>query len=251
MPLSANTLIHFTGAKEALQKILEENFRIYNCRESVVLGGKRFGFYVPMVSFCDIPLSEVKDHIGKYGSYGIGMTKEWGMRRGLNPVLYVTQNSMLSESYRKAWRHFTKMDDEDGPDMDDLTDEQRALSDVVRYIKNYEGDLTRQGRTTPNYRFSDEREWRYVPAFTEDCEMMVGKGWYEEPDNKKAADAKLENLRLEFEPNDIKYIIINNDSEIGEFIDHLRRVKGKNYSLHDIERLATRILTTDQIMSDM
>lgn len=251
MPLSANTLIHFTRTKEALKKILEENFRVYNCQESVVMGGKPSGFYVPMVSFCDIPLSQVKDHIGKYGSYGIGMTKEWGVRRRLNPVLYVTQTSMLSESYRKAWRHFTNLDVDDGTDLDDWTDEQRSLSDVIRYIKNYEGNLTRKGETIPNYRFSDEREWRYVPAFTEDCEMLMGKEWYEEADNKKASDEKLEKFRLEFEPNDIKYIIINNDSEIGEFIDHLRRVKGKSYSLHDIERLTTRILTTDQIMSDM
>lgn len=78
VPLSANTLIHFTRSKENLKKILEENFRIYNCRESVILGGKPSEFYVPMVSFCDLPLSEVKDHISKYGNYGIGMTKAWG-----------------------------------------------------------------------------------------------------------------------------------------------------------------------------
>lgn len=251
MPLSANTLIHFTTTKDNLRKILEENFRVYNCRETVFLGGKCSEFYVPMVSFCDIPLSEVKDHIAKYGSYGIGMTKEWGTRRGLNPVLYVAKTSMLSESYRKAWRHFTKADQEDAGDIDDWSYEQRALADVLRYIKNYESDLTRKGTTTPNYRFSDEREWRYVPAFTEQCEMLMGTSYYEDPDNKRDADEKLEPFRLEFEPNDIKYIIISNDSEIGEFIEHLRRAKGKTYSLHDIERLTTRILTVEQIMSDM
>lgn len=250
MPLSSNTLIHFTGTKDSLRKILEENFRIYNCKESVVLGGTLSEFYVPMVSFCDIPLSEVKEHISKYGSYGIGMTKEWGKRRGLNPVLYVAQTSTLSASYRTAWRHFTKMDDDD-TDIDQWSDEQRAIADVLRYIKNYEGDLKRKGTTVLDYRFSDEREWRYVPAYNESCEMILGAPYYEVPENRKDADAKLEHLRLEFEPNDIKYIIIDNDAEIGEFIDHLRRAKGKTYSLHDIERLTTRILTSEQIRSDM
>lgn len=250
MPLSANTLIHFTNSKDSLKRILEENFRVFNCRETVILGGQLSTWYLPMVSFCDIPLSEVKDHISKYGNYGIGMTKEWGMRKGLNPVLYVAQQSMLSSSYRTAWNFFTQQDEEDG-DIDDWSPEQRALTDVLRYIKNYEASLTRKGVTIPNYRFSDEREWRYVPPYTEDCELILHEDYYLYGDNKIDADKKLDNFRLTFDPNDIKYIIIDNDSEIAEFIDHLRRAKGSNYSLHDIERLTTRILTTDQIMSDM
>jgi len=247
MSLSANTLIHFTDNKEKLKSILQENFRIFMCKENIFLGGMPGNIYAPMVSFCDIPLSEIKEHISKYGSYGLGMTKEWGMRKGLNPVLYVAQNSTLSESYRQALVHFIKTDD----GVNYWSNEQKALADIVRYLKNYEADLTRCGKTTINYRFSDEREWRYVPPYTEKCEMVLTAEDYEVPENKSAADASLIDFRLEFEPNDIKYIIINDDSEIGEFVDHLRRVKGKNYTLHDIERLTTRILTTEQIKSDM
>jgi hypothetical protein len=249
MSLSSNTLIHFTNHKEKLKQILEENFRVFNCRETVILGGQNSTWHLPMVSFCDIPLSEVKNHISKYGEYGLGMTKEWGMRKGLNPVLYVAQQSFLSESYRTAWDHFN-MEPED-EDIDDWNAPQRALADVLRYIKNYEADLTRNGVTTKNYRFSDEREWRFVPPYTEDCEMLLHTDYYNSGDNKNAADQKLESLRLVFEPADIKYIIIRDDSEIAEFIDHLRRAKGKNFSLHDVERLTTRILTTEQIMGDI
>lgn len=245
MSLSANTLIHFTNSKENLKKILLENFRIFNCKESVTLGGRMAAYHVPMVSFCDIPLSKIKAHISKYGGYGIGMTKEWGVRKGMNPVLYVTQDSMLSESYRKAIVHFGQNDGQAS------TDEQKALIDVSRYLKNYEADLVRGGKTIPNYRFSDEREWRYVPPYTENCNMLLTSKQYEVPGIGSAADAMLVDLRLEFEPNDIKYIIINDDSEISEFIEHLRREMGRNYTLQDIERLTTRILTTDQIESDM
>jgi len=252
MPLSANTLIHFTAQKETLKQILGDNFQIFNCKETVVLGGVASSWYLPMVSFCDIPLSEVKNHISKYGSYGIGLTKEWGLRQGLNPVLYVAQESMLSTSYHKAWRHFNiDSDSSNDKDIDDWSPEQRALGDVLRYMKNYEADLTRKGKTIKNYRFSDEREWRYAPPNTESCEMLLSEEYYDFEDNKVEADKKLKNLRLKFEPNDIKYIIINNDSEIAEFIDHLRRAKGKNYSLHDLERLNTRILTAEQIKSDI
>jgi hypothetical protein len=246
MALSANTLIHFTGDKENLKKILEENFRVFNCKESVVLAGKKINFRVPMVSFCDIPLSEVKEHISKYGNYGIGMTKEWGLHKGLNPVLYIAQNSALSASYRLAYKHYAL---DTNKDIDDWTDEQKSIGDVLRYMKNYEAPLERKGIKIDSYRFSDEREWRFVPLFSEDFKMFVGEDYYQK--NADEVNKPLRPIRLEFEPNDIKYIIINDDSEIGEFVDHLRRVKGKNYSLHDIERLTTRIFTTDQIKTDI
>ena len=248
MALSANTLIHFTSDKASLKGILEDNFQVFNCREEIVLGGHRSALYLPMVSFCDIPLSEVKDHITKYGSYGIGMTKEWGMGQGLNPVLYIAPNSKLSESYRFAFNSFTGVG---GGGTYSWSEEQRALADVVRYIKNYEGDLTRKGNTIKNYRFSDEREWRYVPPHRTDCEMVMDASWYSDATNQAAADAKLKPLRLKFTPNDIRYIIIKDDSEIADFVAHLRVAKGTIYSYHDVERLTTRILTAEQIHGDM
>lgn len=244
MPLSPNTLIHFTDTKDKLKSILAENFRVFNCKEVITLNIKTATYYAPMVSFCEIPLSQIKEHITKYGNYGIGLTREWGTRNKLNPVLYASQGSMLSKSFQQAYNHFSG---QGAP----LTNEQKALSDVLRYIKNYEADLTRKGKTIPNYRFADEREWRYVPHYSEACDMMIAEGYYLKPEVKAASEAKLDKLRLEFEPNDIKYIIINNDTEINEFIDHLKHAKGKKYTFHDVERLTTRILTAQQIMDDM
>jgi hypothetical protein len=244
MPLSSNTLIHFTNKKESLFHILEDSFKIFHCRENVVLGGKAEKIYVPMVSFCDIPMSEIKEHIGKYGSYGIGLTKEWAIRKGLNPVLYVSQTSTLSNSYRTAMKHFV-FDRETV----DASAEEMALLDVLRYMKNYEGTLIRKGATTTeNYRFSDEREWRFVPDFLGDQQMLVLQNEFD--DNSEQYVNEFNDTRLQFEPSDIKYIVINDDSEIGEFVDHLRRTNGKKYSLHEIERLTTRILTTEQINGD-
>jgi hypothetical protein len=251
MAISSSSLIHFTGTKEALLGILEENFRVYNCKESICFGTKPNEYRIPMVSFCDIPLSQVKEHIhkyGKYGKYGIGLTKDWGKRKRLNPVLYFAKSSFIANSYMRALQHFAVPEDT-SPDL--MSSEQKALLDVVRYIKNYEGTLKRKGKVDKNYRFSDEREWRYVPPVEEPCEMIVSESWYASPENKDAMDQKLDPIRLTFDPNDIKYVIIDNDNEINELVDHLKRVKGKNYTLYDIERLTTRILTSEQIMSDM
>lgn len=246
MPLSASTLIHFTAEKEALKGILLDNFRVFNCREAISFTGGLFCFVVPMVSFCDIPLSEIKTHISKYGSYGLGLSKEWGVRNQLNPVLYLSKDSHLANSYKRAFLTFA-----DRKGSKEWTEEQKSFVDLMRYMKNYEGDLNRSGTTTPSYRFSDEREWRYVPPYDSDCEMISLASKYDQAKVKEAIDARLASHRLHFEPNDIKYIIIKDDTEILEFVDHLRRSKGRKYTFEDIERLKTRILTTEQILNDI
>jgi len=67
--------------------------------------------------------------------------------------------------------------------------------------------------------------------------------------NKETSNEFLAELRLNFEPGDIKYIIIKHDHEISEFIDILRKTKGK-YAYDDVERLMTRIITVEQIETD-
>lgn len=199
---------------------------------------------VPMVSFCDIPLSELKEHITKYGNCGIGFTKDWAKKHRLNPVLYLEGQSDLSCSFERIITDYllnVKIGKE--------TDAVVLLVDVLRYIKNYQENLIRRDKSvTENYRFSDEREWRYVPPRCDEYGMLLGPADYET--DKTKHDQSLEHLSLSFEPNDIKYTIIQNDNEISEFISFLRNVKGGKYSLFDIERLTTRILTTEQIKSD-
>lgn len=244
MPLSSNTIIHLTREKASLQGILENNFRIHYCKETVALDHETYVMRVPMVSFCDIPLSEIKDHIEKYGCYGIGLTKAWAVRNGLNPVLYIEPKSMLARSYNSAFSAFVVDVDNDA-----FTQAQQSFTDVLRYIKNYQGPLSRKGTLIDEYRFSDEREWRFVPSPEEKCEMLVTDENYLK--DEAAVQASVESLRLYFEPNDIKYIIIQSDSEISEFVHLLRYAKGKKYAYDDVERLTTRILTTEQIKGDI
>ena len=244
MPMSSNCIIHFTQTKESLLGILSENFKLHYCTETFALKEHEVEAKVPMVSFCDIPLSQVKDHIGKYGHYGIGLTKEWAVASGLNPVLYIEEKSHVSESLGIAFDKFIASSKRYRK-----TDPHKALEDIIRYVKNYQGNLRRKGVDLGTYRFSDEREWRYVPHFSENCEMICGIEAYET--RKAEIEAGIDDLRLTFEPNDIKYVIIRDDSEITEFVDHLRRAKGKKYTYQDVERLTTRLLTSDQILGDI
>lgn len=252
MPLSSNTLIHFTSSAENLKGILTSNFKLSYCKECAVIGGKKNTIHVPMVSFCDIPLSQIKDHISKYGEYGIGMTRNWARKNGLNPVLYMEKDSQLSKSYRTALKYFSSNAAKEGSAKlaADHKDAVIALADILGYVKNYENDLERKSGVVPDYRFSDEREWRYVPASSAKRLWLLPGKQFEEPGRKVQARMLADQHLLEFEPNDIKYIIIRDDSEIRDFVNHLRNAKRK-YAYEDVERLTTRILTSQQIKDDI
>lgn len=243
MGLSSNSIIHFTNTKDALKGILTDNFKLTYCNENVILGKKPISFSVPMVSFCDIPLSEVKVHISKYGTYGIGLTKEWAERQKLNPVLYVEKDSLLSRSYLTVYKEYLV---DSGKSIENLDLKEKSIVDILRYIKNYQNDLVRGDQVFNNYRFSDEREWRYVLDFEEKAQLIYASKNF----NKTAANKTLNNYRLEFEPNDIKYVIIQSENEITEFLELLRTTKGKTYTYQDVERLMTRLITTEQIVED-
>ncbi|WP_343633620.1 abortive infection system antitoxin AbiGi family protein [Fluviicola sp.] len=249
MALSSNSIIHFTSTVDALKGILQDNFKIKYCAETIFFElEKEIKYAAPMVSFCDIPLSQIKDHIGKYGAYGIGLTKEWAQRQRLNPVMYVQAGSFLAKSIQESYRNIAKVKN---VEWDKISSDQRNWLNILRYVKNYEADLSRGGEVVKNYRFSDEREWRYTPSYEECNPMAINPVAYQTEEQKKRINKKLSNLRLEFEPNDIKYIIIERESEISEFVDILKKSKGNKYSYNDVERLMTRIITSEQIKTDL
>ena len=75
---------------------------------------------------------------------------------------------------------------------------------------------------------------------------------YRQPEILADANKKLERdeTRLSFNADDIKYIIIEKESEINEMIKALRVIKGIRYNSDTIDRLASRIITVKQIEGD-
>jgi len=247
MSLSSNTIIHFTTTSDSLKGILQDNFKVKYCSENVTLD-KELNYAAPMVSFCDIPLSEIKDHIGKYGAYGIGLTKQWAQKNKLNPVLYIQSGSLLSKSINES---YLEIAGDKNVEWNKLTEGQKNWLNILRHVKNYEADLSRGGEVVKNYRFSDEREWRYTPEYKDCMQMAINTIAYKTEEQKSQINKGIENLRLHFEPNDIKYIIIEREGEISEFVEILKKSKGNKYSYNDVERLMTRIITTEQIKTDL
>jgi hypothetical protein len=243
MALTPSTLFHFTS-KVGLKGILKENFKLKYCREKVLMEDE-FSIGVPMVSFCDIKISELKEHIGKYGNYGIGLSKIWAIKQGLNPVIYLNKESHYTKSLIKNIFDFIKDDKID-------YDKSYTMIDTLRYIKSYEGLLVRVEDEIENYRFADEREWRYVPQLSsiKKCDDYLLE--YEINDETISAKKNriLGKVKLHFDVNDILYLIVKEEKEIEEIIKYIRSVKSIKYSLQEVERLMTRIISCERIFND-
>jgi len=253
MSLYPDILFHFTE-KRWLYEILRTTFKVSYAREKIIGLENNREFAVPMVSFCDLKLSELKEFTEKYGKFGIGLTKEWANKNGLSPVMYINRNCELMDNLitglNGVYSHLNKVNDLD--QFQKLNNSYKNIMNTYRYIKNYEGELIRKGKLVdPNYRFADEREWRFVPSLeNEGIAPFVSISNIKTDEQKQMYNDKVSSLRLSFEPNDIKYLIVENDNDISDLIWHLENVKGR-FDLETRNRLTSRILTIEQINRDI
>jgi hypothetical protein len=249
--LSPDSLFHFTPSLNNLLGILDSTFYPRYCYEEFeLIDNDRQPFIedaVPMVCFCDIPLSQLMNHIKIYGKYGLGLTKAWGIKKGLNPVIYFNKNSHMANRFSVVTNDLIWKTDLIA----------QAFYETMLYLKPYEGPLYRGGRCIKeNIRFYDEHEWRYMPdrniMNTNNIELSIQANIYRQPEKLADANRKLEtdNTRLSFKADDIKYIIIDKERQINEMINGLRTIKGRRYDSDTIDRLTSRIITVKQIEND-
>lgn len=251
MGLSSNSLIHLTDKKSDLIKILTGSFKIKYCHEVINLKGKKpLDMLVPVVSFFDIPFSQLHKHFESYGHYGIGLSKSWARKNKLNPVLYVDNNSNIGNGIRHIFDSITKVEKR----ILKWNNDQKATLDILRYLKNYQDTLIRKDKEPiEDYRFSDEREWRHVLDSNSTHQFIgwSGNGTHEEISALKARlNSAIKDERLAFEPNDINYIIVKYETERDEILKLISDTYGENLLQKEMRRLNSRVISTQQVLSD-
>ncbi|MEO8150295.1 MAG: abortive infection system antitoxin AbiGi family protein [Bacteroidia bacterium] len=246
MGLSSNTILHTTDKKGLCGILKELNFRLKYCNEMVLAGGNNLNTAFPMVSFSDFPVSELK-YRDSYGRYGIGLKKAWARTNKLNPVLYVEKKSLLISYYYKQFKSIDLKENRIDNDWRD------TVFHILSYMKNYQGNLKieRLKINKKNYRFSDEREWRYVPS-KEVLKKHNIPSFYEGEyysKNKIRCNQKLLPLKLPFSIKDINYIIVNRENEIEEFINYITEYH-KGLTSVESHSLCSRIISMTRIKYD-
>ncbi len=243
MAISTDSIIHYTNKLNVITSILNEGFRLKYCAEKILLGEGKSNAAHPMVSFCDIPLSDSVQHFGTYGEYGIGLSKKWAIENGINPVIYIDRDSLIAKNIYELIKERRKKDS-------NLTIKQKKeILQIKSYAKNYSGHLKTKKVDIKDYRFYDEREWRLIPSNDiGKAKFSIGISYYNK--DKKKYNDKLSEYRLIFKPKDISYIIVKETSEIHSIIKFLRNSYSNTCTSAELDVLFSKICSTEQIISD-
>jgi len=239
------SLFHFTKNMEILKAVLKGGFWPRYCLEDVQWQGRKANEYIayPMVCFCDIPMSRIAEHVGFYGSFGIGLTKEWGAKNNLNPVIYFTGDNPLHGAIRSLTQTVMGLDQKE---------KQLGLKSI-RYIlahsKPTKGRMIILGE--PQLKdFYQESEWRYVPQ-NEGIDEYLNFSEYQQEDKLEASNNKTAQLcKLQFLPSDVKYIFVPTDGEIPAVMNFIQSELDM-YPNADIKLLMSRVTSLDSVSLDV
>lgn len=248
MAISANTLFHFTK-KNRLKEILQNNFSPKYSLEDLSNATPKISIYkkvyIPMVCFCDLLFSQIKDHIDFYGDYGIGLNKrKWGIKKGISPIVYVPANSISAS-------HIQSIAIEIGSKLKNANDRRairKQLQNFYKYIKPFEGNVKNRKRQKLIHRvFYDEREWRYVPKNFPVVSKKRAKINLLYRANKKLEREE----KLAFQARDIKYIIVKTETEIPQFVRFIETDLKDKFSDYERKLLVSKLISVEQINEDM
>lgn len=250
MTPKSHTLFHFTKSNETLKLVLKNGFWPRYCLEDVSWVGISDTEFVayPMVCFCDIPLSRVDEHVGFYGEFGIGLTKEWAEANGLSPIHYVAPNSGIPASY-KALVEITdnsKNKEEEGTKKNNGWELIRYL---LAHAKPIEGRMVVSEKTI-NKEFHQESEWRYVPKNDAVHDFMTREDYIKEEYLAGRNNETKNNCMLKFSPKDVKYIFVKRDSDIPGIINFIQAELDSHPS-SEIKVLLSRVTSLESISRDL
>ena len=227
MGLSTNVLWHQTDFDGLRSIISNMSFACSYSLETIMWKGSELRMAFPMISFCDIPFSDMSEYLtnkdgsitGKYGMYTIGLKRSWGKINRLSPVWYRDKDS-ASLRYQKEIYDIFK-----DKEFEEYGEEERFLWHVTANTKNIDGKLKK--RRFDSYRFYDEREFRYVPTFNSLIENglkpTISEEEYETYKENHDGRSLIADLTISFTIADIAYILVSNSNRIND----VKRLFGK------------------------
>lgn len=236
----SSILLHHTRKFDALLSILTNGLKVCYSKEHFTTD---FYAAIPMICFCDMPISRLSEHIESYGSYAIGFNKRRLMEaytHFLNPVNYLisARQFKIAEKLRK----------------DALDNKQQikdlktvsTLENLDKNVINYNeasyliGYMKRYGDYKIENEYYRECEWRILLA--ENAKFETGECynwiWDEEIFSKwhneyiKSGRILESNLPImTFDIDDIDVIILNGIEDRDEFIkfvEEAQKIGGKD-----------------------
>lgn len=235
----SNSLLHFTKSIDNLKSIMENGLYPSYCLEDIAWINfiqEKFMSH-PMVCFCDIPIGRIGQHTGYYGKFGLGFTKEWAEKNKIFPVYYTPNNSPIKELASFIDRQFViEMDRDDVLAMK----LHEKLFKIMSSSKPMSGLINDKEKN-----FYEEVEWRYI-APTD----SIFKENFDDKDFLATQNKKAREFSLQFSPSDIRYIFVENDSDIKLIVKFIKESLSNKFETDEIDELITKITSLQRISED-
>lgn len=263
--VSANYLSNFMQKFDYLLCTLKRmSFVPRYCREELDYieltnkGDKIKAIYIPMTCFCDIPLHQISVHSTSYGKYGIALTKEWGVKKGLQTIHYVTPKTEYMNQFENSFNRIIDIVS-NNPDetLDVISD---TILDQLLYMKPITGSMSSKTKIDMiKKNFHDEHEWRYIPKINSKYLPFIFTdpidGDYVVIENKsqKLSESmkQLKYTYLNFEISDVKYIFVENDKDRDRLITEILSFRGNRLKKIDKMLLISKIIVYSDFEEDI
>lgn len=272
-----SSVFKFTKDFDLLTKIIKNGIIPNYCEEDLSFDPQEFCVGVPISSFCDIPITLLDEHTRRYGNYGLALSKEWAIQKGITPIMYIANDIVLQSVhyYHKRNQEVLNLLNREDIKKDFILKtalgrfplgsyaellsaqtEHAINTHIIGYLKKYEGVY----RNSPinNY---EENEWRFLVPDEEETKWFWSKEDYQKwrfPNGNLGADKPspseaLRKYTLEFGSKDVSYLLVKNTefkSRLIAYIKGLNRIGGRTASNNDIDDLISKIITLEQVKSD-
>lgn len=271
MAHKSNALFHFTKESDTLIKILETGFIPFYCKEEIddLFGDESYLFNeeraldiglntFPLVSFCDIPLTSIEQHVKKYGKYAIGMSQTWGLNNGLTPVVYYHEKMPTYKDIKELYESLHRRKSNEFKTDPINSSVIYSTSQAIRYLKHqkcyFKPMYIKNKSNNPIY-FHLENEWRYVPNIKQ-YEDRLNYKFFILSDEKNDLNQEFKKKQhhpfsLKFHIDDIEYIIVPTKDEIRKLIIKIKKwASGRKYNNETVDFLLSKIISLTQIRSD-
>ena len=241
----SSTLFHFTKTLEKVQSILQKGFiPYYSLEDTSWLRAPNAEFLAfPMACFCDIPISRIHNHVKFYGDYGIGISKDWALRNGVNPTAYYSLSSPLSDVVLTAIRAGISAKKKDSD-----SSLQDCIFSLLSYAKPITGTMIVAGEPVSK-EFYLENEWRHVPSLTK-AHYPVTRSEYENAAQRAELDKIAEAATIVFNPADIRYIFVKTDADIPPLINFMND-KLQHFPSVELKILSSRVTSLEYLARDV
>ena len=239
----SKTLFHFTKDREAFYSILENGLKFVYNEERY---NDVFHYALPMICFCDMPLTMISDHTKRYGAFGIGFDKSKMIRYWhlLNPVNYIFSKNLLDGA--EMFLNIVQKDYDDN-DAESKKRYQCATS-LLAFMKPYHD--TRKNRVLYN-----ESEWRLIVPDKTNIEGFEPIEWFW--DENKYVEFKRNNRIMdthlpifEFSPEEVRFILVEDSRDRYVIADKLMNMEtfgGRKIQQYQKYELLTKVVFLDEI----